>query len=93
MCRAEHPKIRLPRHLRTKLIVVVGEKVNLVIPFQVCSGGRLWRPRQHGYAEKEPHQLRLDLQATSEAKAKQTKENSRAALAEEAEETSNIAGN
>lgn len=31
----EHPKIRLPRHLRTKLVVMVGEKVNLVIPFQV----------------------------------------------------------
>uniref|UniRef100_A0A3B4VHG2 Myosin-binding protein C, fast-type n=1 Tax=Seriola dumerili TaxID=41447 RepID=A0A3B4VHG2_SERDU len=30
----EHPKIRLPRNLRTKLISVVGEKVNLVIPFQ-----------------------------------------------------------
>ncbi|XP_070836853.1 myosin binding protein Ca [Chaetodon trifascialis] len=30
----EHPKIRLPRHLRTKLITFVGEKVNLVIPFQ-----------------------------------------------------------
>nr|XP_046271402.1 myosin binding protein Ca isoform X5 [Scatophagus argus] len=30
----EHPKIRLPRHLRTKLISRVGEKVNLVIPFQ-----------------------------------------------------------
>ncbi|XP_044037364.1 myosin binding protein Ca isoform X10 [Siniperca chuatsi] len=30
----EHPKIRLPRHLRTKLITLVGEKVNLVIPFQ-----------------------------------------------------------
>ncbi|XP_041812150.1 myosin binding protein Ca isoform X1 [Chelmon rostratus] len=30
----EHPKIRLPRHLRTKLIALVGEKVNLVIPFQ-----------------------------------------------------------
>uniref|UniRef100_A0A3Q3WW32 Myosin-binding protein C, fast-type n=1 Tax=Mola mola TaxID=94237 RepID=A0A3Q3WW32_MOLML len=30
----EHPKIRLPRHLRTRLIAVVGEKVNLVIPFQ-----------------------------------------------------------
>ncbi|XP_038562391.1 myosin binding protein Ca isoform X2 [Micropterus salmoides] len=30
----EHPKIRLPRHLRTKLITTVGEKVNLVIPFQ-----------------------------------------------------------
>ncbi|XP_029944787.1 myosin binding protein Ca isoform X1 [Salarias fasciatus] len=30
----ESPKIRLPRHLRTKLIVIVGEKVNLVIPFQ-----------------------------------------------------------
>uniref|UniRef100_A0A8C4EPA1 Myosin-binding protein C, fast-type n=1 Tax=Dicentrarchus labrax TaxID=13489 RepID=A0A8C4EPA1_DICLA len=26
--------IRLPRHLRTKLISLVGEKVNLVIPFQ-----------------------------------------------------------
>ncbi|XP_028267436.1 myosin binding protein Ca isoform X4 [Parambassis ranga] len=30
----ENPKIRLPRQLRTKLITVVGEKVNLVIPFQ-----------------------------------------------------------
>ncbi|XP_042360589.1 myosin binding protein Ca [Plectropomus leopardus] len=30
----EHPKIRLPRQLRTKLIKMVGEKVNLVIPFQ-----------------------------------------------------------
>ncbi|XP_053706943.1 myosin binding protein Ca isoform X1 [Synchiropus splendidus] len=30
----EHPKIRLPRHLRTKLVREVGEKVNLVIPFQ-----------------------------------------------------------
>ncbi|XP_061079825.1 myosin binding protein Ca isoform X1 [Conger conger] len=30
----EHPKIRLPRHLRTKYIRRVGEKVNLVIPFQ-----------------------------------------------------------
>uniref|UniRef100_A0A4W6CB36 Myosin binding protein Ca n=1 Tax=Lates calcarifer TaxID=8187 RepID=A0A4W6CB36_LATCA len=30
----ENPKIRLPRHLRTKLITLVGEKVNLVIPFQ-----------------------------------------------------------
>ncbi|XP_061556878.1 myosin binding protein Ca isoform X2 [Phycodurus eques] len=30
----EHPKIRLPRQLRTRLIKVVGEKVNLVIPFQ-----------------------------------------------------------
>ncbi|XP_068192413.1 myosin binding protein Ca [Antennarius striatus] len=30
----ERPKIRLPRHLRTKLISLVGEKVNLVIPFQ-----------------------------------------------------------
>uniref|UniRef100_A0A7N9AVX0 Myosin binding protein Ca n=1 Tax=Mastacembelus armatus TaxID=205130 RepID=A0A7N9AVX0_9TELE len=29
-----HPKIRLPRHLRTKFIKVVGEKVNLFIPFQ-----------------------------------------------------------
>uniref|UniRef100_UPI0037E94D96 myosin binding protein Ca n=1 Tax=Semicossyphus pulcher TaxID=241346 RepID=UPI0037E94D96 len=30
----EQPKIRLPRHLRTKLISLVGDKVNLVIPFQ-----------------------------------------------------------
>ncbi|XP_069565073.1 myosin binding protein Ca [Brachyistius frenatus] len=30
----ENPKIRLPRHLRTKLITQVGEKVNMVIPFQ-----------------------------------------------------------
>ncbi|CAJ1076363.1 myosin binding protein Ca [Xyrichtys novacula] len=30
----EHPKIRLPRQLRTKLICLVGDKVNLVIPFQ-----------------------------------------------------------
>ncbi|KAM8823903.1 myosin binding protein Ca [Synchiropus picturatus] len=30
----EHPKIRLPRQLRTKLVREVGEKVNLVIPFQ-----------------------------------------------------------
>ncbi|XP_066497735.1 myosin binding protein Ca [Hoplias malabaricus] len=30
----EHPKIRLPRQLRTKFIKKVGEKVNLVIPFQ-----------------------------------------------------------
>ncbi|XP_078017588.1 myosin binding protein Ca isoform X2 [Epinephelus lanceolatus] len=30
----ENPKIRLPRQLRTKLIKMVGEKVNLVIPFQ-----------------------------------------------------------
>ncbi|XP_028979561.2 myosin binding protein Ca isoform X5 [Esox lucius] len=30
----EHPKIRLPRQLRTKFIRKVGEKVNLVIPFQ-----------------------------------------------------------
>ncbi|XP_051988783.1 myosin-binding protein C, fast-type-like isoform X1 [Xyrauchen texanus] len=30
----EHPKIRLPRQLRTKYIKRVGEKVNLVIPFQ-----------------------------------------------------------
>lgn len=28
------PKIRLPRHLRTRLLTVVGDKVNLVIPFQ-----------------------------------------------------------
>ncbi len=32
---SERPKIRLPRHLRTKYIKRVGEKVNLVIPFQV----------------------------------------------------------
>lgn len=32
----EHPKIRLPRHLRTKYIKKVGETINLVIPFQVC---------------------------------------------------------
>lgn len=31
----EHPKIRLPRELRTKYIKKVGEKVNLTIPFQV----------------------------------------------------------
>lgn len=31
----ENPKICLPRNLRTKLITVVGEKVNLVIPFKV----------------------------------------------------------
>ncbi|KAG7227798.1 hypothetical protein INR49_013592 [Caranx melampygus] len=30
----EHPKIRLPRDLRTKYIRRVGEKVNLTIPFQ-----------------------------------------------------------
>ncbi|XP_036436741.1 myosin binding protein Cb isoform X2 [Colossoma macropomum] len=30
----EHPKIRLPRHLRTKYIRRVGETINLVIPFQ-----------------------------------------------------------
>ncbi|XP_076852726.1 myosin binding protein Ca isoform X2 [Brachyhypopomus gauderio] len=30
----EHPRIRLPRQLRTKFIRRVGEKVNLVIPFQ-----------------------------------------------------------
>ncbi|XP_062294217.1 myosin binding protein Ca [Scomber scombrus] len=30
----EHPKIRLPRQLRTKVIRVVGDKVNMVIPFQ-----------------------------------------------------------
>lgn len=33
---SEHPKIRLPRHLRTKYIKRVGETINLVIPFQVC---------------------------------------------------------
>uniref|UniRef100_A0A8C1QYI4 Myosin binding protein C, fast type a n=1 Tax=Cyprinus carpio TaxID=7962 RepID=A0A8C1QYI4_CYPCA len=31
---SERPKIRLPRQLRTKYIKRVGEKVNLVIPFQ-----------------------------------------------------------
>ncbi|XP_024127554.1 myosin binding protein Ca isoform X3 [Oryzias melastigma] len=30
----ENPKIRLPRSLRAKMITLVGEKVNLVIPFQ-----------------------------------------------------------
>ncbi|XP_074551977.1 myosin binding protein Ca isoform X2 [Halichoeres trimaculatus] len=30
----ESPKIRVPRQLRTKLICLVGDKVNLVIPFQ-----------------------------------------------------------
>ncbi|XP_047667614.1 myosin binding protein Cb isoform X2 [Tachysurus fulvidraco] len=30
----EHPKIRLPRNLRTKYIKKVGETINLVIPFQ-----------------------------------------------------------
>uniref|UniRef100_A0A3Q4GY51 Myosin-binding protein C, fast-type n=1 Tax=Neolamprologus brichardi TaxID=32507 RepID=A0A3Q4GY51_NEOBR len=30
----EHPKIRLPRDLRTKYIRKVGEKINLTIPFQ-----------------------------------------------------------
>jgi len=30
----EHPKICLPRDLRTKFIRKVGEKINLVIPFQ-----------------------------------------------------------
>lgn len=32
---SEHPKIRLPRDLRTKYIRKVGEKINLTIPFQV----------------------------------------------------------
>lgn len=32
---SENPRIRLPRQLRTKFIRKVGEKVNLVIPFQV----------------------------------------------------------
>ncbi|CDQ97905.1 unnamed protein product, partial [Oncorhynchus mykiss] len=31
---SENPKIRLPRQLRTKFIRKVGEKINLVIPFQ-----------------------------------------------------------
>lgn len=41
---SENPKIRLPRHLRTKLITLVGEKVNLVIPFQVspCLAELFW---------------------------------------------------
>ncbi|XP_018620239.1 myosin binding protein Ca isoform X2 [Scleropages formosus] len=30
----EQPHIRLPRHLRTKYVRKVGEKINLVIPFQ-----------------------------------------------------------
>ncbi|XP_039973542.1 myosin binding protein Ca [Xiphias gladius] len=30
----EHPKIRVPRNLRTKLIRFVGDKLNFVIPFQ-----------------------------------------------------------
>uniref|UniRef100_A0A8C6UUQ5 Myosin binding protein C, fast type a n=1 Tax=Neogobius melanostomus TaxID=47308 RepID=A0A8C6UUQ5_9GOBI len=30
----ESPKIRIPRHLRSKLITRVGEKINLLIPFQ-----------------------------------------------------------
>ncbi|XP_026170643.1 myosin-binding protein C, fast-type-like isoform X1 [Mastacembelus armatus] len=30
----EHPKIRLPRELRTKYLKRVGEKINLTIPFQ-----------------------------------------------------------
>ncbi|MFT7814839.1 myosin-binding protein C, fast-type-like isoform X2 [Arapaima gigas] len=30
----EHPRIRLPRHLRTKYIRKVGDTINLVIPFQ-----------------------------------------------------------
>ncbi|CAL1599331.1 unnamed protein product [Knipowitschia caucasica] len=30
----EHPKIRLPRELRTKYIRKVGDKINLVVPFQ-----------------------------------------------------------
>uniref|UniRef100_A0A671Y4K6 Myosin binding protein Cb n=1 Tax=Sparus aurata TaxID=8175 RepID=A0A671Y4K6_SPAAU len=30
----EYPKIRLPRELRTKYIRKVGEKINLVVPFQ-----------------------------------------------------------
>lgn len=30
----EHPRIRLPRHLRNNLVTFVGDKVNLVIPFQ-----------------------------------------------------------
>lgn len=34
---SERPKIRLPRQLRTKYIKRVGEKVNLVIPFQVSN--------------------------------------------------------
>lgn len=35
----EHPKIRLPRHLRNNLVTFVGDKVNLVIPFQVSLKG------------------------------------------------------
>ncbi|KAG9342844.1 hypothetical protein JZ751_015051 [Albula glossodonta] len=45
----EHPKIRLPRQLRTKYIKKVGEKVNLVIPFQ----GKP-RPIVNWYKDGEP---------------------------------------
>ncbi|ROL28044.1 Myosin-binding protein C, fast-type, partial [Anabarilius grahami] len=38
----ESPKIRLPRQLRTKYIKRVGEKVNLVIPFQVSHARTLF---------------------------------------------------
>ncbi len=41
----EHPKIRLPRELRTKYMKKVGEKINLTIPFQVRNKATLgfWR--------------------------------------------------
>uniref|UniRef100_A0AAR2LX01 Myosin-binding protein C, fast-type n=1 Tax=Pygocentrus nattereri TaxID=42514 RepID=A0AAR2LX01_PYGNA len=45
----EHPKIRLPRHLRTKYIRRVGETINLVIPFQ----GKP-RPVAHWLKDGEP---------------------------------------
>lgn len=32
----DRPKIRLPRFLRQRYVVKVGEKINLVIPFTVC---------------------------------------------------------
>lgn len=40
----EHPKIRLPRELRTKYIKKVGEKINLTIPFQVRDMCHLIKP-------------------------------------------------
>lgn len=44
---SERPKIRLPRQLRTKYIKRVGEKINLVIPFQV-SKSTIIRPFTDG---------------------------------------------
>lgn len=40
----EHPKIRLPRELKTKYIKKVGEKINLTIPFQVRDMCHLTQP-------------------------------------------------